>query len=67
VAKDLGLQLPEIRDQGVHITERGRTQYFTLHGKTGHLVTAERIDREQLCRVVEKCVLRCELIVDGQM
>ncbi|NWZ42534.1 PCDG7 protein, partial [Brachypodius atriceps] len=67
VAKDLGLQLPEIRDRGVRITERGRTQYFALHGKTGHLVTAERIDREQLCRLVENCVLRCELIVEGQM
>ncbi|XP_064244247.1 protocadherin gamma-A10-like [Passer domesticus] len=67
VAKDLGLHLTEIRDRGVHITERSRTQYFSLHGKTGHLVTAERIDREQLCRLVEKCVLRCELIVEGQM
>ncbi|NWV54305.1 PCDGC protein, partial [Daphoenositta chrysoptera] len=43
------------------------TQYFSLHGKTGHLVTAERIDREQLCRLVETCVLRCELIVEGEM
>uniref|UniRef100_A0A8C3EK85 Uncharacterized protein n=1 Tax=Corvus moneduloides TaxID=1196302 RepID=A0A8C3EK85_CORMO len=67
VAKDLGLQLPEISDRSVHIVERGRTQYFSLHGKSGHLVTAERIDREQLCRLVEKCVLRCELIVEGQM
>ncbi|XP_014118561.1 PREDICTED: protocadherin gamma-A12-like, partial [Pseudopodoces humilis] len=45
----------------------GRTQYFALHGKTGHLVTAERIDREQLCERVQQCVLRCELIVEGQM
>uniref|UniRef100_A0A8C3M981 Uncharacterized protein n=1 Tax=Geospiza parvula TaxID=87175 RepID=A0A8C3M981_GEOPR len=67
VAKDLGLQLPEIRDSGVRIVSEGRTQYFALHGKTGHLVTAERIDREQLCRLVEKCVLRCELIVEGEM
>ncbi|KAM7007636.1 protocadherin gamma-A10-like isoform 7-T7 [Passerculus sandwichensis] len=67
VAKDLGLQLPEIRDRGVRVVSEGRTQYFALHGKTGHLVTAERIDREQLCRLVEKCVLRCELIVEGQM
>ncbi|NWU25075.1 PCDG3 protein, partial [Dyaphorophyia castanea] len=67
VVKDLGLQLPEFSDRSVRIIERGRTQYFTLHGKTGHLVTAERIDREQLCRLVEKCVLRCELIVEGQM
>ncbi|XP_058671624.1 protocadherin gamma-A12-like isoform X7 [Ammospiza caudacuta] len=67
VAKDLGLQLPEIRDRGVRVVSEGRTQYFALHGKTGHLVTADRIDREQLCRLVEKCVLRCELIVEGQM
>ncbi|NWV69502.1 PCDG7 protein, partial [Malurus elegans] len=67
VAKDLGLQLPALRDRGVHILDKGRTQYFALHGKTGHLVTAERIDREQLCESVQQCVLRCELIVEGEM
>ncbi|NXM41835.1 PCDGB protein, partial [Gymnorhina tibicen] len=67
VAKDLGLQLPEIRDGGIRVVSESTTQYFALHGKTGYLVTAERIDREQLCRLVEKCVLRCELIVQGQM
>ncbi|NXF13528.1 PCDGA protein, partial [Smithornis capensis] len=67
VAKDLGLQLPALRDRSIRIIERGRTQHFALHGKTGHLVTAERIDREQLCRLVEKCVLRCELIVEAEM
>ncbi|NWT10773.1 PCDGA protein, partial [Vireo altiloquus] len=67
LVKDLGLQLPEIRDRGIRVVSESTTQYFSLHGKTGHLVTAERIDREQLCRLVEKCVLRCELIVEGQM
>ncbi|XP_054024592.1 protocadherin gamma-A2-like [Dryobates pubescens] len=67
VAKDLGLQMTAIADSGLRILDRGRTQYFSLHGKTGHLVTAERIDREQLCRLLEKCVLRCELIVEGEM
>ncbi|NWT11190.1 PCDGA protein, partial [Vireo altiloquus] len=67
VAKDLGLQLPALRDSSVRIVSEGRTQYFSLHGKTGHLVTAERIDREQLCERVQQCVLRCELIVEGEM
>ncbi|XP_074408574.1 protocadherin gamma-A10-like [Zonotrichia albicollis] len=67
VAKDLGLQLPEIRDRGVRVVSEGRTQYFALHRETGHLVTAERIDREQLCERVLQCVLRCELIVEGEM
>ncbi|XP_014817231.1 PREDICTED: protocadherin gamma-A12-like [Calidris pugnax] len=67
VAKDMGLELSALQDGGVHLLDKGRTQYFSLHGKTGHLVTAERIDREQLCRLVEKCVLRCEVIVEKEM
>ncbi|XP_058705150.1 protocadherin gamma-A10-like [Poecile atricapillus] len=67
VAKDLGLQLPELSVRDVRIVSEGQTQYFTVHGKTGHLVTAERIDREQLCERVQQCVLRCELIVEGEM
>ncbi|XP_032558772.1 uncharacterized protein LOC116794301 [Chiroxiphia lanceolata] len=67
VAKDLRLQMPALADRGVRVVSDGRTQYFALHGKTGHLVTAQRIDREQLCRLVEQCVLRCELIVEGEM
>ncbi|XP_069725589.1 protocadherin gamma-A10-like [Phaenicophaeus curvirostris] len=67
VAKDLALQVPALRERGVRLVSEGRTQYLSLHGKTGHLVTAERIDREQLCRLQEKCVLRCEVIADSEM
>ncbi|XP_027562557.1 protocadherin gamma-A7-like, partial [Neopelma chrysocephalum] len=67
VAKDLGLQLPALSDRGVRVVTEGTRQHFALHGKTGHLVTAERIDREQLCESVEQCVLHCELIVEGEM
>ncbi|KAM6408440.1 protocadherin gamma-A5-like [Rhynochetos jubatus] len=67
VAKDLGLQLSAIQERGARLVSAGRTQHFSLHGQTGHLVTAERLDREQLCRQVEKCVLRCELILEGEM
>ncbi|NXN93916.1 PCDG2 protein, partial [Rhinopomastus cyanomelas] len=67
IAKDLRLQLPALREGRFHIVSEGRTQYFVLHGQTGHLLMAERIDREQLCRLEEKCVLRCEVIVEGEM
>ncbi|XP_057269672.1 protocadherin gamma-A2-like isoform X4 [Pezoporus wallicus] len=67
VAKDLGLEMPALRDRGIRVASEGRMQYFTLHGKTGHLVTAERIDREQLCGSVQQCVLRCEMILEGEM
>ncbi|NXS54257.1 PCDG9 protein, partial [Brachypteracias leptosomus] len=67
VAKDLALQLPALGDHSVRVISEGRTQYFSLHGETGHLVTAARIDREQLCESVQQCVLRCEVIVEGEM
>ncbi|NXG72606.1 PCDG3 protein, partial [Baryphthengus martii] len=67
VAEDLGLQLPALRERGVRVVSEDRTQYFVLHGQTGHLVTAERIDREQLCPLMEKCMLRCEVIVEEEM
>ncbi|NXG71998.1 PCDG3 protein, partial [Baryphthengus martii] len=67
VAKDLRMQLPVFRERDLIILDRGRTQYFALRSQTGHLVTAERIDREQLCEGVQQCVLRCEVIVGGEM
>ncbi|NWU89324.1 PCDGA protein, partial [Upupa epops] len=67
VAKDLRLKLPVFRDRGVRILDRGRIPYFSLQGQTGHLLTAEKIDREQVCGLVEKCVVRCEVVVEGEM
>uniref|UniRef100_A0A8B9SKW7 Cadherin domain-containing protein n=1 Tax=Anas platyrhynchos TaxID=8839 RepID=A0A8B9SKW7_ANAPL len=67
VAKDLALQPAALRDRGARILDRGRTRYFALHANSGHLVTAERLDREQLCEGVQRCVLRCEVIVEGEM
>ncbi|NXL94425.1 PCDG7 protein, partial [Alectura lathami] len=67
VAKDLALELAALRDRGARVVSQGRTQYFALRGNSGHLVTAERIDREQLCESEQQCVLRCEVIVEGEM
>ncbi|NWU97176.1 PCDGA protein, partial [Upupa epops] len=67
VAKDLRLQLPTQHNGSIRIISEGRKQYFVLHGQTGQLLTGERIDREQLCRLADKCVLRCEVIVEGGM
>ncbi|NWJ10679.1 PCDB1 protein, partial [Crypturellus undulatus] len=67
VAKDLGLDLSALRDRGARVVSEGRRQYFSLHEKTGHLVVAERIDREQVCRLMENCVQHCEVLLEGKM
>ncbi|NXG21046.1 PCDGH protein, partial [Grallaria varia] len=69
-ARDLGLQLPELRDRGIRVVSQGRTQYFSLHGKTGHLVTAEKIDREnleELCGESSSCSVSFEALVHNPL
>ncbi|NWJ08322.1 PCDG8 protein, partial [Crypturellus undulatus] len=67
VAKDLGLELSALRDHGARLVSEGRRQYFSLHEKTGHLVTAELIDREQLCEQVPTCLINLEILVELSM
>ncbi|CAM4709454.1 unnamed protein product [Lepidochelys kempii] len=67
VAKDLGLEVKQLSDRAVRIASRGRTQYFALNFKSGHLITTERIDREQICGALEECSLNCEVIVEDKM
>ncbi|KYO43815.1 hypothetical protein Y1Q_0003700 [Alligator mississippiensis] len=67
IAQDLGLEAKALSERGVRVISRGRTQYFALNVKSGHLITAERLDREQLCGRAEKCLLNCEVIVEHEM
>ncbi|XP_009644251.2 protocadherin gamma-B2-like, partial [Egretta garzetta] len=67
VAKDLALELPALRHRGVHVFDTGRTQYFFLDLQNGHLSIKERVDREEICAAVPKCVLNFEILVKNPM
>uniref|UniRef100_A0A8C5U1P1 Cadherin domain-containing protein n=1 Tax=Malurus cyaneus samueli TaxID=2593467 RepID=A0A8C5U1P1_9PASS len=80
LAKDLGLQLPALQDGGVRIVSEGRTQYFVLHGKTGHLkqyftvneengnlYVNERLDREEMCGESASCSISFEVLVHSPL
>ncbi|XP_049642839.1 protocadherin gamma-A12-like [Suncus etruscus] len=66
IAKDLGLEPQELEERGVRIVSRGRTQLFALNPRSGSLVTAGRIDREELCVGVSKCQLNLEILVEDR-
>nr|XP_048717671.1 protocadherin gamma-A12-like isoform X21 [Caretta caretta] len=67
ILKDLGLDLKELSDRGVRIVSTGRTQYFALNLKSGHLITTERMDREQICGQLETCLLHLEVLVEDKV
>ncbi|XP_032741814.1 protocadherin gamma-A12 isoform X6 [Rattus rattus] len=64
ISKDLGLEPRELAERGVRIVSRGRAQLFALNPRSGSLVTAGRIDREELCMGSIKCQLNLEILME---
>ncbi|NXG94850.1 PCDGA protein, partial [Stercorarius parasiticus] len=67
VAKDLALELPALRARGARVFDTGRTQYFVFGLQNGHLSMKDRVDREEICAAVAKCVLNFEILVKNPM
>ncbi|XP_017387712.1 protocadherin gamma-A4 isoform X14 [Cebus imitator] len=67
IAKDLGLAPWELAERGVRIVSRGRTQLFALNPRSGSLVTAGRIDREELCDRSPNCVTNLEILLEDKV
>ncbi|XP_014650622.1 PREDICTED: protocadherin gamma-A12 isoform X10 [Ceratotherium simum simum] len=67
IAKDLGLEPRELEERGVRIVSRGRTQLFALNPRSGSLISAGRIDREELCMGAMKCQLNLEILMEDKV
>ncbi|KAF6082407.1 hypothetical protein HJG60_014644 [Phyllostomus discolor] len=67
IAKDLELEPRELAERGVRIVSRGRTPLFALNLRSGSLVTAGRIDREELCDRSPKCVVSLEVLLEDKV
>ncbi|XP_006923077.1 protocadherin gamma-A10 isoform X6 [Pteropus alecto] len=67
ISKDLGLEPRELTERGVRIVSRGRTQLFALNLRSGSLVTAGRIDREELCAHSARCLVNFNILVEDRV
>ncbi|KAK2498180.1 hypothetical protein MC885_008413 [Smutsia gigantea] len=67
ISKDLGLEPWELAERRVRIISRGKTQLFALNQRSGSLITAGRIDREELCETVSSCFLNMEALVEDTL
>ncbi|XP_019689013.2 protocadherin gamma-A10 isoform X9 [Felis catus] len=67
ISKDLGLEPWELAEPGVRIVSRGRTQLFALNPRSGSLVTAGRIDREELCGQSARCLVNFNILVEDRV
>ncbi|XP_036606136.1 protocadherin gamma-A4-like isoform X6 [Trichosurus vulpecula] len=67
VAKDLGLEPRALSEGGAHIVSRGKKQLFALNVRSGSLVTADRIDREELCGRASVCIVNVEILLEDKV
>ncbi|KAM9064749.1 protocadherin gamma-A2 isoform 3-T3 [Sarcophilus harrisii] len=67
IAKDLGMELSELSEHGARIISRGKKQHFVLNVKSGSLVTADRIDREEVCAQSAECLLNFNVLVENKL
>ncbi|XP_043842052.1 protocadherin gamma-A2-like [Dromiciops gliroides] len=67
IAMDLGLEPRELSKRGVRIVSKGKKQHFALNVGSGSLVTADRIDREELCAQSDRCLLNFNVIVEDKL
>ncbi|XP_023390623.1 protocadherin gamma-A11 isoform X4 [Pteropus vampyrus] len=67
ISKDLGLEPWELAERRVRIVSRGKTPLFALNPRSGSLVTAGRIDREELCETMSSCILNIEILVEDTL
>ncbi|XP_036605618.1 protocadherin gamma-A2-like [Trichosurus vulpecula] len=67
ISKDLGLEPRELSESGTRIVSKGKKLHFSLNVRSGSLVTADRIDREELCAQRVQCLLYFNILVEDKL
>ncbi|XP_073342630.1 protocadherin beta-15-like [Pagrus major] len=68
IAKDLGLEVGRLSARKARVDmEENDGQYIGINLRSGDLVVAERIDREEHCGEKPSCVLKFELLLENPL
>ncbi|XP_053285339.1 protocadherin alpha-2-like [Pleuronectes platessa] len=67
IAKDLNVNLQELEARDLRIVSSYSKTYFDVNLRTGNIFVDERIDREELCPNLEKCLLKIQAVLNNPM
>nr|XP_044988989.1 protocadherin beta-4-like [Jaculus jaculus] len=64
LTKDLGLETGELASRSVRVVSDSDKQPLLLDAQTGDLLLKEKLDREELCGPIERCVLHFQVSLE---
>ncbi|XP_037117223.1 protocadherin gamma-A11-like isoform X47 [Syngnathus acus] len=68
IAKDLGLEVGKLSARKARVEmENNNKQYCGINPRTGDLMVADRIDREEHCGEKPSCVLKFDLLLENPL
>uniref|UniRef100_A0A3Q2YC93 Cadherin domain-containing protein n=1 Tax=Hippocampus comes TaxID=109280 RepID=A0A3Q2YC93_HIPCM len=68
IAKDLGLEVGKLSTRKARVDmEKNNKQYCGINLRTGDLMVADRIDREEHCGEKPSCVLKFDLLLENPL
>ncbi|XP_053734352.1 protocadherin alpha-2-like isoform X4 [Synchiropus splendidus] len=67
VAKDLHLNLQELHSRDLRVVSSYNKEYFGVDLPSGNLIVRDRLDREELCPNVVKCLMRIQAVLSSPM
>ncbi|XP_076729811.1 protocadherin alpha-8 isoform X9 [Maylandia zebra] len=67
LAKDLNLNVHDLRTRMFQIVSGSKRNYFDINLKTGSLYVSERIDREELCAKAAICTISVEAVINNPL
>ncbi|XP_078087671.1 protocadherin gamma-A6-like [Mustelus asterias] len=64
IAEDLGLHIRRLSARNVRLTSADKRQCLEVNSETGILFAKEKIDREQLCGQMSRCLVSFEIVME---
>ncbi|KAM6923462.1 uncharacterized protein FYW49_005911 [Xenentodon cancila] len=67
IAKDLGIDLPIMRQRGFRIMSSSAEPLFKVNENDGALYSTHQIDREQVCKDSSVCMIRLKTVLENPL
>ncbi|XP_019342635.2 protocadherin beta-16 [Alligator mississippiensis] len=67
LAEDLKVDAGELSARRARLVAKSPRQYLQLNSSSGEVLVKEKLDREELCRQIDPCLLQFEIVLENPL